>query len=61
MQVALIAEFEVAAKDRDKFPAAAKQELEAVRKNEPGICALTSSYSMRATGVEHSLRFLPIK
>ena len=36
MQVALIAEFEVAVKDRDSFLAAAKQELAAVREQEPG-------------------------
>jgi len=36
MQVGLIAEFEVPAKDFDKFIGAAREELLAVRKNEPG-------------------------
>lgn len=36
MELALIAEFEVAAKDRERFLAAAKQELDAVRDDEPG-------------------------
>ena len=35
MQVGLIAEFEVPAKDFDRFVAAARQELLAARKNEP--------------------------
>ena len=36
MQVGLIAEFEVPEKDLGSFVAAARQELRAVRKNEPG-------------------------
>jgi quinol monooxygenase YgiN len=36
MQVGLIAEFEVPAKEFDRFLAAARQELLAARENEPG-------------------------
>lgn len=36
MQVGLIAEFDVPAKDLDRFIGAARRELRAVRKNEPG-------------------------
>lgn len=36
MQVGLIAEFEVPSGDFDRFLAAARQELRAVRENEPG-------------------------